>query len=138
MATEEVLASHEATLGDQSPDKLSTHYAEDAVIIINGDTYRGRREIAKFYAKLFRDLPNAKWQTDVAVIHEDLAYVEWSCECATSRVRFGTDTFVVKDGLIARQTASFSVVLDVRQTARPGTAGQESLSREASNSLNQT
>lgn len=112
LTTEEVLASHEAALGEQNPDKISTHYAKDAVVVVNGATYRGPKEIAHLYATLIGDLPDAIWRTDVAVIHEDLAYVEWACESAASSVKFGTDTFVVTNGLIMRQTASFSITLD--------------------------
>ena len=107
--TEEALASHEAALGEQNPDKISTHYAKKAVVIVNGATYRGPKEIAHFYATLIRDLPGAIWRTNVAVIHDDLAYVEWACRSPAASVKFGTDTFVVTNGLITRQTASFSI-----------------------------
>jgi uncharacterized protein (TIGR02246 family) len=112
LTTEDVLARHEAALGAQDPDRIATHYAKDAVVVVNGATYRGPREIARFYAALIRALPDARWRTDVAVVHGDLAYVEWACASAASRVRFGTDTFVVANGLITRQTASFSMVQD--------------------------
>ena len=114
LTTEEALASHEAALGEQNPDKISTHYAKDAVVVVNGATYRGPKEIAHFYATLISDLPDAIWRTDVAVIREDLAYVEWACESATSSVKFGTDTFVVTNGLIKRQIASFTIILDAQ------------------------
>lgn len=107
--TEQVLASHDAALGEQNAVKVSSHYAEDAVAIVNGITYIGPEQIAFMYAKLITDLPDAVWRTDVAVIHEDLAYVEWTCRSATSEVRFGTDTFVVSNGSIRRQTASFRI-----------------------------
>ena len=110
--TEQVLASHEAALSEQNAEKVSTHYAEDAMVVVNGDTYRGPKEIADMYARLLNDLPDATWRTDVAVIHEDLAYVEWACESGTSKVEFGTDTFIVTNGFITRQTASFSIVLN--------------------------
>lgn len=109
--TNQVLASHEAALVEQNAVKVSTHYAQDALVVVNGETYRGRREIALMYARLFNDLPDATWRTDVAVIQQDLAYVEWACEAASSKVEFGTDTFLVAGGLIARQTASFSIVV---------------------------
>lgn len=114
LTTEDVLARHETALGAQDSDRIARHYAQDAVAVVNGATYRGPREIAGFYASLIRDLPDARWRTDVAVVHGDLAYVEWSCASAASRVDFGTDTFVVANGLIARQTASFSIVPDAR------------------------
>lgn len=117
LTTEEVLASHEAALGEQNPDKISAHYANDAVVVVNGATYRGQKEISHFYATLISDLPDAIWRTDTAVIHKDLAYVEWACESAASSVKFGTDTFVVANGLITRQTASFSIVRDARPSA---------------------
>lgn len=110
--TEQVLASHEAALGEQNAKKISTHYAKDAVVVVNGDTYRGPKEIAEMYARLLNVLPDATWRTDVAVIHKDLAYVEWACESGTSMVKFGTDTFIVTNGFITRQTASFSIVLN--------------------------
>lgn len=34
--TEEVLASHEAALAEQNRDRISTHDAKDAVVIVNG------------------------------------------------------------------------------------------------------
>ncbi len=107
--TAQVLASHEAALGEQDAAKVSTHYAPDAVVIVNGNTYHGPEAIASMYAQLIHELPEATWRTNVAVVHEDLAYVEWACESAASKVEFGTDTFIVTDGLITRQTASFSV-----------------------------
>lgn len=110
LTTEEVLARHEAALGEQNPDKISTCYAKGAVVLVNGAMYRGPKEIAHFYAALISSLPDARWRTDVAVIHEDLAYVEWACKSAVSSVKFGTDTFVVTNGLITRQTASFSII----------------------------
>jgi uncharacterized protein (TIGR02246 family) len=108
--TEEVLARHEAALAEQDAHKVSTFYAKDAVVIVNGSTHVGAQAIASMYARLIQDLRDATWRTDVAVVHEDLAYVEWACACATSKVEFGTDTFVVVNGLIARQTARFSIV----------------------------
>lgn len=110
LTTEEVLASHEAALGEQNPGKIALHYAQDAMVIVNGAMYRGPKQIAQMYATLISDLPNAVWRTVVAAIHEDLAYVEWTCESAASSVKLGTDTFLVIDGLITRQTASFSIV----------------------------
>lgn len=109
LTTEEVLASHEIALGEQSPDRIAIHYAKDAVLIANGATYEGPTAISRFYAELILDLPDATWRTDVAVIHGDLAYLEWACKSAASSVEFGTDTFVVTNGLISRQTASFSM-----------------------------
>jgi hypothetical protein len=83
------------------------------VVVVNGDTFRGPKEIALMYARLINDLPDATWRTDLAVIHEDLADMEWACESVTSKSEFGTDTFVVTNGLITRQKASFSIVLNV-------------------------
>jgi ketosteroid isomerase-like protein len=111
--TEEVLASHEAALGEQDPVKISTHYAKDAVLIVNGTTYEGPAAIAHFYAGLLLELPGATWRNNIAVIHGDLAYFEWACAAAASSVRFGTDTFVLTEGLITRQTASFSITLSL-------------------------
>ena len=111
-STEQVLASHEAALGEQNAVKVSTHYAKNGVVIVNGDTYRGPREIELMYAKLINDVPHATWRTNVAVIYEDLAYVEWAFKSATSKVEFGTDTFVVSNGLITRQTARFTIIVD--------------------------
>lgn len=108
--TEQVLASHEAALGEQDAAKIARHYAQDAVLIINGKTYLGPSDIAMVYAQLINALPDATWRTDAAVIHDDLAYVEWACDSAAAQVVFGTDTFVVANGLITRQTASFSIV----------------------------
>jgi uncharacterized protein (TIGR02246 family) len=108
--TEQVLASHEAALVAQDAVKVSMHYAEDAVLIVNGQTFRGPDGIAAMYAGLIQNLPDAEWRTDVAVIQDDLAYVEWSCTSAASKVEFGIDTFVVADGRIIRQTARFRII----------------------------
>jgi ketosteroid isomerase-like protein len=111
-STEQVLASHEAALVAQDAVRVSMHYADDAVLIANGKTFRGPDGIAAMYAGLIQDLPDAEWRTDVAVIHDDLAYVEWSCRSAASKVEFGTDTFLVSGGRITRQTASFRVIAE--------------------------
>jgi hypothetical protein len=108
--TEEVLARHEAALSEQNAARVSTCYAQDAVAVVNGLVYRGPREIALMYTRLIEDLRDATWRTGVAVVHDDLAYVEWSCEAAMAKVEFGNDTFIVANGLITRQTACFSIV----------------------------
>jgi hypothetical protein len=118
----EVIASPHAARGQQGPDTISTPNPQEAVVVVNGATYRGPEEIAHLYATLIRDLPDAVWRTDVAVIHDDVAYVEWACRSAAASVKFGTDTFVVKNGLITRQTASFSIIWDVVRKASLGTS----------------
>ena len=40
LPTGEVLASHEAALGDQDADRISAHYAEDAVLVANGASWQ--------------------------------------------------------------------------------------------------
>lgn len=124
--TEQVLASHESALIAQDAVKVSMHYARDAVLVVNGHTFRGPDEVASMYAQLISDLPDATWRTDVAVIHGDLAYVEWACASATSKVEFGTDTFVVSDGRITRQTASFRIIADEQTRASQVPSGHSS------------
>lgn len=72
LATEEVLASHEAALGEQNPDNVSTCYAKDAVGVVNGALSRGRQEITHRDATLISDLPHAQWRSDVTMIHQRL------------------------------------------------------------------
>jgi hypothetical protein len=41
---------------------------------------------------------------DALQVEDDLACIVWHARCATADVAFGTDTFVIRDGKIARQT----------------------------------
>jgi uncharacterized protein (TIGR02246 family) len=105
-----VLSHHESALAREDAASVASNYDPNAILIVNGEILIGRDAIKGFYEQLIKQLPQASWQTDRACLAKDMAYVEWSCRAASSRVPLGVDTFVVAPAGIVRQTAWFSVI----------------------------
>lgn len=106
-STEAVVRTHVQTFLDQKGvAAIVADYDEDACLLSEGRTYRGRREIGIFFEDFIAGLPaQAMQRFSLRSLRTegDLAYITWS---AGAELPLGTDTFVVRNGKIVSQTVA--------------------------------
>jgi ketosteroid isomerase-like protein len=106
---EEIFAHHGQALGAESLEDIISDYADDAVLVVQGDVYRGKDGARAVFTQLLSDVPHATWDLDT-VFASDVLYLEWKAQSDTTRhIDDGVDTFVFEGGKIKAQTIKYSV-----------------------------
>jgi hypothetical protein len=106
---QEVFDHHGQVLGAGDLEGIVSDYSDDAILISQGETYRGKDGVRQVFTRLLSDVPQASWQLPVMVFADDVMYLEWKAQSADRRIDDGIDTFVFRDGLIRVQTIRYSV-----------------------------
>jgi len=106
---EEVFAHHGQALGAENLEDIISDYADDAILVVQGDVYRGKDGARTVFTKLLSDVPRASWDLNT-VFADDVLYLEWKAQSDTARhIDDGLDTFVFDDGRIKVQTIKYTV-----------------------------
>lgn len=87
-------------------DAIVADYAPDAVLVSADQTYRGVDSIRGFFREFMRKFPRGKStvELDRSAFVGDLIYFTWHAATPVLDVPFATDTLVLKDGKILKQT----------------------------------
>ena len=109
---QEVFDHHAKVLGGEDLEGIVSDYSDDAVVICQGETYRGKDGVREVFTRLLLDVPQASWQLPTMVFAEDVMYLEWRAQSAGRHVDDGIDTFVFREGEIRVQTVRYSVSTD--------------------------
>jgi hypothetical protein len=103
--TEAVVRKHlETFLAKKGVKAIVADYDEDARLHGEAGTYRGKEEIGQFFTGFIASLPPGaieRFSLRSLRVDGEMAYITWS---SGTEIPLGTDTFVVRDGLIVRQT----------------------------------
>ncbi|HEX7329356.1 MAG TPA: nuclear transport factor 2 family protein [Casimicrobiaceae bacterium] len=103
--TESVVRTHlQAFLEQRGIAAILGDYAEDALLVSEDRTYRGRRDIGTFFVRFIASLPPQgidRFSLRSLRVAGDVAHITWSIG---SEWPLGTDTFVVRNGKIVSQT----------------------------------
>ena len=105
---QEIFGHHGSALGAEDIEDIVSDYADDAILIVQGRTYRGQQSAREVFTQLLHDLPQASWQLET-VFADDVLYLEWKAQSARAHVDDGTDTFVFQDGKIRVQSVRYTV-----------------------------
>ena len=104
-ATETVIRNHlQAFLERRGVPAILADYDDDARFYTGTKVYRGKAEIGDFFTEFVGSIPAEvvdQFSLKSLRVDGDLAYITWS---AGAGIPLGTDTFVVNDGKIVRQT----------------------------------
>ena len=105
-ATEDVLDHHLDAFTAQDLGETLADYTEDSVVITNMGVYRGLDEIEDLFSGLYEEfgVPGTSVELDQKTVEGEYAYIVWHGETPENDYEFCTDTFVVRDGAIHRQT----------------------------------
>lgn len=103
-ATADVWQRHIDAWGKRDLDAIMSDYRENAVLVLNNQTYEGRPEIRKVFQRLFEIFDQGEQRVDTPTIKDRLVYITWHFTSRGQQTLFGTDTFVVEDNAISYQT----------------------------------
>ena len=104
--TSEVLDRHFKAFLENDMELMMADYADDAILILPDTTYIGKEQIKSSFTNAFKMFPKegSSLTMDKKTINNNIAYIIWHGKSPDWEVEFGTDTFVIEDGKIQRQT----------------------------------
>ena len=105
-STDAILERHLEAMLNQDLEATMDDYAEDAALVTNFATFRGREEIAGMFENFYAEFssPDATIEVEQETVEGDFAYVVWRGESPENVYEFATDTFYVPDAAIEFQT----------------------------------
>jgi hypothetical protein len=112
--TKAVLERHLAAFASHDIEGIVADYSTDAAIISPDAVVLGTEAIRAFFTEIVKAFPQGEteFELDKTVIQGDMAYITWHSSVPFMDIPFGTDTFVVHNGKIVRQT--FAGVMNMR------------------------
>ena len=104
--TKQVLEHHMQTFMKNDLDGVMSDYTEESILVTPDRTFAGLAEIRENFVGAFQALPtNGTTMTNIkSVATRDVGYVVWKATTPTLEFKYATDTFIVRDGKILRQT----------------------------------
>lgn len=105
-ATTEVWKRHIDSWGKRDLDAIMSDYTQNAVLVLNNQTYEGRPAIRKVFQRLFEIFDQGENHIDAPTIKDRLVYITWHFTPRGQQTAFGTDTFVVEHNAISYQTVA--------------------------------
>ncbi|MDB5248282.1 MAG: nuclear transport factor 2 family protein [Segetibacter sp.] len=104
--TKEVLDHHWKAFIENNLDEVMADYTEESVLITPAETFSGLAEIRKNFEDAYRTFAKDKtvFQLNRSVIDRDVAYILWQAKTPTLNLTYATDTFIIRNGKIIRQT----------------------------------
>ncbi len=105
MSTASTVQHHIKALADGDLDEVMADYSDASVFITNDQTITG---LAGIRAVFQGALANGGFKVNLQheVYADDIGYITWNVPGA---ITLGTDTFVVRDGVIVVQTAAMAM-----------------------------
>jgi hypothetical protein len=109
----QVLDDHlrRAKAGDIEGD-VRANYADDVVLIDRETVRHGHAGVLDAARQLAAELPGASYEYVTTHVDGEIGYLQWTAIARGARVEHGTDTFVIRDGLIRAQTWYYRVESD--------------------------
>ncbi len=107
-SAEEVFAHHGSSLGAENLEEIVSDYADDAILIVQSEIFRGKDGARQVFTQLLSDVPQASWDLHT-VFCDDVLYLEWKATGQGGKVDDGIDTFVFSGGQIRVQTVRYTV-----------------------------
>jgi hypothetical protein len=104
--TRTLLTHHLSSFQDNDLEAVVSDYTDESVLLTPDATYTGRKEIRGFFSRLIPQFPKqgTRFELDKMIVNEGLGYIVWHATTPTLKVPLASDTFLVKDGKIHRQT----------------------------------
>ncbi len=105
--TDQVVTAHLQALGGRNLDTIMDDYTDDAILITPTDTFKGKDALRAFFGWALENLLTAdvKLTVNKQVAENDLGYILWEAHSDKLNIPTATDTFIVLNGKISRQTA---------------------------------
>jgi hypothetical protein len=104
--TRKVLAHHWETFKGNDLEGTMADYTEESFLITPDKTYHGLAEIRANFVTAFGVFPkdSSKLTLSKSIATRDVGYIIWSAATPTMQLVYATDTFIIQNGKIVRQT----------------------------------
>lgn len=105
-ATTKVLQHHWDAFKANDLEETMADYTEESILITPDKTYKGLAEIRENFVAAFSAFPkdSAALQLDKNIVQNDVGYIIWQATTPKFKLSFATDTFIIRNGKIIRQT----------------------------------
>jgi ketosteroid isomerase-like protein len=104
--TSQVLKHHWDAFQANDLEETMKDYTEESILITPDQTFNGLSEIRENFVFAFSVFPkdSSTLQLDKTVVSGDVGYIIWKADAPKLNLTFATDTFIIHDGKIVRQT----------------------------------
>ncbi len=105
-STSQILEHHWDAFRSNDLEETMADYTEESVLITPDKTYKGLTEIRENFVQAFAAFPKDSTTTTLekSIAQQDVGYIIWQATTPKFKLTFGTDTFIIQDGKIVRQT----------------------------------
>ncbi len=111
--TQEVFQHHLEAFAAGDVDEILKDYSDETIVVYDDRVARGLDEIRAFFEHWLDQLlpPGCRFDLDHVQIADDLVFITWTAETEKLEFELGTDTFLIRDSKVVRQ----SVAAKIRQ-----------------------
>ncbi|HLW21256.1 MAG TPA: nuclear transport factor 2 family protein [Cyclobacteriaceae bacterium] len=104
--TQTVLDHHWETFVNNDLEGVMEDYTEESVLITPDVTYRGLKEIRQNFIRVFKSFPvdGGKLTLNKSIVVQDVGYILWEADVPEFKLLYATDSFIIRNGKIIRQT----------------------------------
>lgn len=104
--TQSVLDHHWETFVNNDLEGVMEDYSEESILVTPDATYRGLEEIRQNFVNAFSAFPtnDSKLTLNKSIVVNDVGYILWDADVPEFNLTYATDTFIIRDGKILRQT----------------------------------
>lgn len=89
---------------------VSRNFAADCVLLTSIGVFRSHKGVREAADLLHQELPNACYQYCTRLVHDDMAFLQWTATADGTRVDDGADSFLIRDGVIKIMTFHYTVI----------------------------
>lgn len=108
--SEEIYENHKDSILKGDLPRLFADYADDAILLTMDGTYVGKDAIQSWFQGIFESHPNTKFNFEKVVVEGDTVLLQWSGESDLATFPHGVATFIIREGMIKRQTEWFIII----------------------------
>ena len=104
--TKEVLDHHWIAFIGGDLEAVMADYTEESMLITPTETFKGLDEIRGAFVNAFKAYPQDQSSLKLvkSVVERDVAYIIWEADAPAFTLEMGSDTFIIRNGKIIRQT----------------------------------
>jgi hypothetical protein len=104
--TRKVLDHHWDAFKGNDLEGTMADYAEESILVTPDKTFHGLAEIRANFVAAFKAFPkdSSTLTLNKSIVSQDIGYIIWGAATPTFQLVYATDTFIIQNGKIVRQT----------------------------------
>ena len=104
--TKAVLDHHWEAFQANDLEGTMEDYTEESVLITPNGTYKGLDQIRENFVAAFNMFPtdSSSLKLTKSLVVQDVGYILWQAQTPAFNLSYATDTFIIRNGKIIRQT----------------------------------